>query len=242
MDTLSSSVSTFKLPSLYPKSPELHNLKNHLPRQSYLINSSTTGPSTSKVSNKATSNFTTTQYKNLTLPCVNSSQAILPPLKQSSKREFNHKASSGYAVALLDVARSKNLLEEVEKDVKRLSKWLRNEQLQGIITNPFVDTKEKGEIVKEMVKKGKFNKHLVKLVNLLAEKTKVEILSEVLMEFGRIYDELIGSTTQVVLVPCGVKMEENQVFKIAKRVQKISGAVKVKVRQLVDGRLPSFAV
>ncbi|KAI3444374.1 hypothetical protein Pfo_001039 [Paulownia fortunei] len=238
MDTLSGSVSTFRIPSLHPKSHELHHFKNHLPQQSHLISSSSK-PKTSKVSNKTTT-FTT--HKNFIPPFVNSSQAALP-LKQSSKPEFHQKASTGYAVALLDVARCHNVLEAVERDVKRLSKWLCNEQLRGILTNPCVEIKEKGEILKEIVRKGKFHKHLLKLVNLLVEKTKVEMLSEVLMEFGRIYDELSGSTsTQVVLVSSGVKMVENQVLGIAKRVQKLTGAAKVTVRQLVDERLPSFAV
>ncbi|KAL0379361.1 UNVERIFIED_CONTAM: U-box domain-containing protein 44 [Sesamum angustifolium] len=147
----------------------------------------------------------------------------------TSKPESHHKATStGYAVALLDVARCNNVLEVVERDVKRLSKWLCNDQLSAIVlVNPCV---EKGEILKEIVKKGKFHKYLVKLVKLLVEKNKVEMLSEVLMEFGRIYDDLSGSAnTQVVFVSCGVKIEEKQILGIARTVQKLSGAAKVKV-------------
>lgn len=106
-----------------------------------------------------------------------------------------------------------------------------------------MEKKEKGEILKEIVNKGKFHKYLVKLVKLLVEKTKVEMLSEVLSEFGRIYDELSGSAnTQVVLVSSGVRMEENQLLGIAQRVQKLTGAAKVKVSQLVrETQLPSIS-
>ncbi|KAK4411539.1 ATP synthase subunit delta, chloroplastic [Sesamum angolense] len=199
MDTLSGSVSTFHIPSLHPKS---HQLKSHL---SHLI-ASTSTPITSKLSNKAT---IFTAHNNFIPPLVNSSQSALP-LKQSSKQpESHHKATStGYAVALLDVARCNNVLEVVERDVKRLSKWLCNDQLSAI---------------------------------LLVEKNKVEMLSEVLMEFGRIYDDLSGSAnTQVVFVSCGVKIEEKQILGIARTVHKLSGAAKVKVRQLV-GELPSIS-
>ncbi|XP_011094219.1 uncharacterized protein LOC105173971 [Sesamum indicum] len=230
MDTLSGSVSTFNIPSLHPKS---HHLKSHL---SHLI-ASTSTPKTPKVSNKAT---IFTAHNNFIPPLVNSSQSALP-LKQSSKQpESHHKASStGYAVALLDVARCNNVLEVVERDVKRLSKWLCNDQLRAIVlVNPCV---EKGEILKEIVKKGKFHKYLVKLVKLLVEKNKVEMLSEVLMEFGRFYDDVSGSAnSQVVFVSCGEKIEENEILGIARTVQKLSGAAKVKVRQLV-GELPSIS-
>lgn len=131
------------------------------------------------------------------------------------------------------------MLEVVERDVKRLSKWLCNDQLRAIVlVNPCV---EKGEILKEIVKKGKFHKYLVKLVKLLVEKNKVEMLSEVLMEFGRFYDDVSGSAnSQVVFVSCGEKIEENEILGIARTVQKLSGAAKVKVRQLV-GELPSIS-
>lgn len=234
MDTLSGSVSTFNIPSLHPIS---HHFKTH---PSHLI-PSTTVPNTSKLSNKATT-FTTT-HSNFLPPLVYSPQSALP-LKQSSQHpEFHQKASTGYAVSLLDAARCNNVLEAVERDVKRLSKWLCNDQLSVVLPNPCVEKKEKGEILKEIVKKCKFHKYLVKLVKLLVEKTKVEMLSEVLLEFGRIYDELSGSAnTQVVLVSSGVRMEENQLLGIAQRVQKLTGAAKVKVSQLVrETQLPSIS-
>ena len=59
-------------------------------------------------------------------------------------------------------------------------------------------------------------------------------------EFEKIYDELCG--TRTVLVSSEKKMEENQLFEIAKRVQMLSGAVNVKVRNLVEDRVPSFAL
>ncbi|KAK4418483.1 ATP synthase subunit delta, chloroplastic [Sesamum alatum] len=235
MDTLSGSVSsTFNIPSLHPKS---HHFKNHLPH--LIASTSTSTPKPSKVSsNKAT--IFTAHNNFINPPLVNSSQSALP-LKQSSKQqqqpESHHKASTGYAVALLDVARCNNVVQVVERDVKRLSKLLCNDQLSAIVVNPCV---EKGEILKEIVKKGKFHKYLVKLVKLLVEKSKVEMLSEVLMEFGRIYDDLSGSssansTTQVVFVSSGsgVKIEEKQLLGIARTIQKLSGAASVKVRQLV---------
>ena len=97
-----------------------------------------------------------------------------------------------------------------------------------------------GQVIGEVVKKWRFNRHLVSLVKMLIEKNKVGIVKEVLEEFERIYDELSG--TQVVLVSSATKMGEDEMVGIAKRVQKLSGAMKVKVRNLVYESLPSFAI
>lgn len=62
-----------------------------------------------------------------------------------------------------------------------------------------VEEKEKGQVVKEIVEKGRFHKHLVVLLNLLVQKTYVTLLlSEVLGEFERIYNELSGINNNVI--------------------------------------------
>lgn len=112
------------------------------------------------------------------------------------------------------------------------------------MTDPLVGNKEKGYVLEEILSKGKFNKHLVGVLKLLVDKNKLGIVDEVLMEFERIYDQLCG--TQVILVSSEVKLEKHKVLGIAKKVQELSGAerVKVKVRNLVDDkkRSRSFAL
>ncbi|KAL2520869.1 ATP synthase delta chain [Forsythia ovata] len=229
MDTLSSSVPSLKIPSTLHSTPrEIYHFKNpksshhHLPPNPQFCYS-TTKPANS-ISTK-----TTTLIK---YPFLSSSQPPSP--KQSSSRtETAHlKAASGYATALLDMAQCNNSLEAVERDVRRLLKWLRNEQLCDVFTDPCVEEKEKGQVMTEVAEKGRFHKYLVKLVNLLVKKNKVGMVSEVLQEFERIYDELSG--TQLVFVPSEMKRvelkQEPLLFGIAKRAQKLSGAIKVKVK------------
>ena len=79
----------------------------------------------------------------------------------------------------------------------------------------------------------------MRLVKMLVEKNKVGLVKQVLEEFERVYDEMLG--TQVVLISSSKKIEEDRMFGIAKRVQRITGAFKVKVRNLVRHNSLSFA-
>ncbi|KAK9279786.1 hypothetical protein L1049_013468 [Liquidambar formosana] len=232
MDTLSSPVSTFKVPGFHSTSREFHHFKtpstsNNLPPQPHLA--TTTKP------NSFSPRTTSISRKNSTSSFLSSSETL--PLKSSPIVHI--KAASGYAAALLDIAQCNNSLQAVEKDVRRFSKLLRNEQLRAVMNDNYMGDKEKGQVVRGVAEKGKFQRHLVALLKMLVDKNKVGMVSEVLEEFERIYDELSG--TRVVLVSSAAKVEEDQLFGIAKRVQKLSGAMKVKVRHLIDESLPSFA-
>ncbi|KAJ4728065.1 ATP synthase delta chain, chloroplastic [Melia azedarach] len=234
MDTLSSSVSTLKVAALHTTSRELCHFKAPTtsqqlhPHHSHLL--STTKP------NKTAASFS---RKSLSFPILGSSGTSTPRLASATSHQ---KPASGYAAALLDKALCLNSLAAVQKDVQRLSRLLKNEQIRAIFADPFVGEKEKGQIVKEVVKKGKVNRYLAGLLRMLIERNKLGMVNDVLVEFERIYDEMIG--TRVVFVSSMKKMEEDELFVIAKRVQKLSGAAKVKIKNFVDDRvpLPSFAV
>ncbi|KAL7121639.1 hypothetical protein ACP275_02G193000 [Erythranthe tilingii] len=246
MDTLSGSVSSLKIPTaattLRHKSHQLHHFNHHHHQNpaGHLIvsfkppNNKTTPAFTHNHNNNNNNLSTSNNLPYLNASSSSSSCSSPPVAKQSgrSKAELeshvHKKASTGYAVALLDAARAQNVLELAKRDVKKLSKWLSNEQLSCIIESPYVEKKEKGEILKEIMKRGKFNyKNLGKLVKLLVEKNKVEMVKDVLSEFQRMYDELSSiNHDQVVLInPTGMKMEDNQI--LLGIIAKITGADKV---------------
>ncbi|XP_030929669.1 ATP synthase delta chain, chloroplastic-like [Quercus lobata] len=234
MDTLSSSVSTLKVPTPYPTSRELCFFKStpQTPQYSHL------SPQTHLSSTTKTTNKTITlTHKTFTPSFLSHSQpSSFTPNSPTLYRE----PASGYAAALVDIAQCNNSLNTLGKDVQRFLKILRNEQVQAFLDDQFMSEKDKGQVIGEVAKKGRFDRHLASLIKMLIQKNKVGIVKEVLEEFERIHDELSG--TQVVLVSSATKMEEDQLFGIARRVQKLSGATKVKVRNLVHDSLPSFAV
>ncbi|XVE73664.1 hypothetical protein DITRI_Ditri11bG0136900 [Diplodiscus trichospermus] len=240
MDTLSSSVSTLNVTNFNSATREFchlrtpnaqRNLPPLSPNCSRFFSSSITAISSNKPTSFAS--------KNLTSPLLISTSQALP---LTASPYVHQKPSSGYAAALLDIAQSNSSLEVVRKDVEKFSKLLQNGEIQAFLSYPFVGDKEKGKAVKELGRKGKFNKHLVSLLKMLIEKNKLEMVSEVLEEFERIYDEL--SETKEVWISSEKKLGEDRLFRIAKMVQKISGAVKVKVRNFVKDKqpIPAFAV
>ncbi|PON61794.1 ATPase, OSCP/delta subunit [Trema orientale] len=228
MDTLSSSVSTLKVPTLHSistttSSRELNHFKSYVTNTLYTPNLT---PHThlffSTTTTKPINSISSTKPTSFTNPIFPS-----PPPSPATHRS----PAAGYAAALFDVAQLNNSVDSVGKDVERLSKLLRSNRVRVVLSDPFLGEEEKGRVVKGLAEKGRFNRHLVCLVKLLVGRNKVGVLSQVLDEFERVYDEVLG--TQVVLISSIKKMEEEMLHGIAQRVQKLTGAVKVKVRNLV---------
>lgn len=186
------------------------------------------------ISNKTTYSTTTTTHK------PNSTSFFLPTSLNSSNYQINHQTpATGYAAALVDIAQSNTTtsLDLLERDVQRFLKLLKSKQIEAVLVSTFMGEREKGQLVKKLVsEKGRFNRYLVRLVNMLVDKNKVGIVKQVSEEFLRIYDELSG--TQVVLVPSLMKMEKDKIFGIAKVVQNLTGAMRVRVRDLAHENLP----
>ncbi|KAE8703637.1 putative 14-3-3 protein [Hibiscus syriacus] len=226
MAPLSSSVSTLKPTNLNSTPREFHHFKTpNRPRQ--LPPPASPHCSLSFSTTKTTTFSALFTHKNLT-------SLASQPL--TSSPHIHRKPATGYAAALLDIAQRNGSLDSVQQDVQKFSKLFRNSQIQALINDPFLGYKEKGKAVKELARKGKFNKHLVNLLKMLIEKNKLEMVSEVLDDFERIYDELID--TKLVWISSEKMIGENRLFEIAKRIQELSGAVKVKIKNLVADKLP----
>jgi F-type H+-transporting ATPase subunit delta len=230
MDAFSSSVSTIKIP------PTTNREFYHFTRTPH----ATANPShPQQPKSHFSSNLVTQKTKTFS---HNNHSPSLPsktqPLKHkpSSSQVFHHKPATGYAAAIIDVAQKTNTLPSVQRDVQRLLKFLQKLKFQS------VDVGVDPSLVRKVVEQRKFEGHVVALVKMLMKKNKLGIVEEVLEEFMRIYDELCG--TQFVLVSSKREIGEDEMFGIAKSVQKLSGAVRVRVKNLVqEESFPSsFAV
>ncbi|KAM7511871.1 hypothetical protein LguiB_010746 [Lonicera macranthoides] len=183
MDPLSTSFTSLNIPPIQSctttTSRELYHFKFHNPLHNFPPNpqlSSFKKP-TSKISNNRP---TTLTHKNsIPSPVIPASQT--QTLKHPPTVHRN--AATGYAAALIDAASCKNMLGSVERDVKRLLKLMRNKQLRAFF-------KEDEVLVKEVLEKGRFERHLVVLVRMLVKRNKLGMVKGVLDEFHRIYEEL----------------------------------------------------
>jgi F0F1-type ATP synthase delta subunit len=84
----------------------------------------------------------------------------------------------------------------------------------------------------KQIKKGN-EKHVVTLIRFLTKKGKLGMLDEVMAEFSRICDEL--NVTKVVVVgPSKIRGDATEFERIAREVQRTSGANRVKVRRILS--------
>ncbi|XP_058104890.1 ATP synthase subunit delta, chloroplastic-like [Magnolia sinica] len=240
MEALSTSVSTLRFSSLSSTAREPQYLfrpsTTHIPSQPHISNWTTSSlslPLEPHLSTKSSPTITTNATQH---PFLSPSPG--PPLKPSAL--FHRTAASGYAAALLDIARCNNEVDGTVKDVHRLSKLLRSDLLRSFMADPTVKDEKKGEVLEEVALKVGSTKHVGVLVKMLVRKRKVGLVSEVMEELKRMYDEWCGMRS--VLVCSKEKLEEDQLRGIAKDVQMISGATKVKVRHVFDDSLPNFVM
>ncbi|KAE9598045.1 putative ATPase, OSCP/delta subunit, F1F0 ATP synthase OSCP/delta subunit domain-containing protein [Lupinus albus] len=221
MDTLSGSVSTFKVQPLTPttnNSDFYHFKKTPYAKVPPPHVSSTSIKTKPTFSHKCSSTF---------VPLSSSSNTSSP---KPSPLFFHQNPSTGYAAAIIHVAQTNNSLHSVQKDITRLLNFLQRVNFQSTMVNPSMVEEHKGQaMMRQVVEQGNFHRYVVALMKMLLKKNKMGILEEVLEEFERIYDELCG--TQVVLVSSTKKMREDEVFGIAKKVQQLSGAVRIKENQ-----------
>ena len=237
MDTFSSTVSTLKVPALPQTNREFYQFK----RTPYATPNRPTQPQPSVSSTSIPNNLVPKKNNPIShkcyspsLPFSSSKTTSSSPLQPSSPI-FHAKPATGYAAAIIDVAQSSNSLHLVHRDIQRLLRFLQSDLVEEL--------KGQAMIMKQVVEQGNFHRHVVALLKMLLKKSKVGIVQEVLEEFERIYDELCG--TQVVLVSSEARMGEDELFGIAKWVQQLSGAVRVrvKVRNMVQqNNSPSFAL
>lgn len=158
--------------------------------------------------------------------------------KRSSPRiviVMRRNAASGYASALAEVGRSQNVLEGINADMEKLGRFLQDKQLTDFLNNPTINDDNKKSVLKSLADDAKFVSYTVNLLNLIVDKKRTLILKEIVKEFEELYNEI--TDTEVVIVTSAVKIGTNQLAQIAKKIQSMSGAKNVRMKNVVDKSL-----
>lgn len=160
--------------------------------------------------------------------CASSSKRAVVVMK-------NETAAGGYASALADLAKEKDDLEKINKDVESLAELLNNKELYEFLVSPVIEDDKKKSILKTVAEDAKFSEDTLSFLNLLVDKKRIGLVKDVTKEFELIFNE--ATDTQVATVTSAVKIEKPQLALIAKKIQSLSGAKNVRIKNVVDPSL-----
>ncbi|KAK3276620.1 hypothetical protein CYMTET_15320 [Cymbomonas tetramitiformis] len=142
--------------------------------------------------------------------------------------------ASGYANALVELAQSANALEAIHTDLDALDSVM-SEEVIDFLCNPLMTAERKKEVLKKVCTDGSFSAYTGNFLNVLVDKKRIGLIKEVVSEFDDAYCEL--TDTQVATVTSAVKLENEQQFLIAKKMQEMTGAKNIKLKPQVDPSL-----
>lgn len=143
--------------------------------------------------------------------------------------------AGGYAAALAEIGRSQKVLEAINADVEKLGRLLQDKQFHDFLTNPTVKENDKKSILKSLADDAGFVPYTLNLLNLVVDRKRTTILKDIVKEFEELYNEI--TDTEVAIVTSAVKINTSQLAQIAKKVQSMSGAKNVRMKNVVDASL-----
>ena len=143
---------------------------------------------------------------------------------------------SSYANALVDLAQTKNALEAIHTDMDALASVMKEtSDVKGFLSNPTLPEGKKKDLVKRIAAESGFNQYTVNFLNLLIDQNRIDAITEICEAFESKYCEL--TDTMVATLRSAVKLEQEQQFLIAKKLQELSGARNVKIVPVIDESL-----
>ncbi len=135
-----------------------------------------------------------------------------------------------YAQALMSVARSKEMTEQVGEDVRSLLKLLRNsEQLRDFLANPFVKAEDKKAVLGQIIVD---NPYLRNFTMLLVDRRRILLLEAICQE----YLALLRQLNQTVLaeVISAIELTEPQQQAVREKVKSMTNAHEVELDAKID--------
>eukprot|EP01018_Ginkgo_biloba_P032916 Gb_38201 [translate_table: standard] len=143
--------------------------------------------------------------------------------------------AESYATALAELAQSTNILEPVNSDIEKLSQFLVDKQFSRFLVNPIIPDDKKKGIVKAISDDAKFQTYTLNFLYLLIDKKRIGILSDIVKEFELAYNKL--TDTELAVVTSVVKLENQHLTEIAKKVQSFTKAKNIRLKTIIDPSL-----
>ncbi|KAG2439043.1 hypothetical protein HYH02_006571 [Chlamydomonas schloesseri] len=147
-----------------------------------------------------------------------------------------NEVSESYAKALVELADEKGKLEAVHADVDAVAGLMKeNAKLSALIMNPVVESDKKRAVLAKIAKEAGFQQYTINWLNLLVEKDRLSLVPEICECFEDLYCQM--TDTQVATLRSAVKLEQEQQFLIAKKLQELTGSKNIKLKPVIDSSL-----
>ncbi len=143
------------------------------------------------------------------------------------------RAAIRYAKAILDLATSKNVANEVSNDMFLIATTINgNSELDTFIQNPTIKVEAKENALLEVF--ANTNEVTKSLFHLLFENKRFEILGEIASEYNKLFDEMNG--VQVAKVTTAIPMDADLEAKVKAKIATFSDK-KVTIENTVDASI-----
>ncbi|KAB8332718.1 F0F1 ATP synthase subunit delta [Scytonema tolypothrichoides VB-61278] len=143
--------------------------------------------------------------------------------------------SQPYAEALMSIAQSKNLTDQLGEDVRSLLSLLsESEQLRSFLENPFVGLDDKKAVINRILGEGA-NAYFRNFLLLLVDRRRISLLEPVLQQ----YLTLLRQLKQIALaeVISAVPLTEEQQQAVRNKVIALTKAREVELDTKIDPEL-----
>lgn len=139
-----------------------------------------------------------------------------------------------YAKALFEVAKEKNLISQVEEELKSVVNAVKdNADLQKFLGHPNIGASVKTDLLKQIFE-GKVSEPVWNMLQVLIDKGRAAILSALAVEYVKIANEALGQASATVY--SAASLTDAQQAEIAAQFSKITGKT-IRVANVVEPKL-----
>ncbi len=142
------------------------------------------------------------------------------------------KAAKRYVKAYFDLAQGAGQLEDVAKDMKLIRETLKqNKDLYRFLKQPVISNKEKASVIQKIFH-GKVHELTERLLSLLTDKNRIDVLPDISAYFEDFYKKHMG-IVDVIITSAGPVTEELK-KEFTKKVKAITGKEQVDLHFKTD--------
>ncbi|GBG41397.1 hypothetical protein CBR_g87784, partial [Chara braunii] len=143
--------------------------------------------------------------------------------------------SRAYAAAVLEVGQSRDCLEALHGDMEKLQVVCKEKEMKEFLYNPVMSLEKKKEVLDMVADDLALHPYTKSFMSLLVDQKRSQLLGEVAAAFDGLYCEATGM--EVAEVSSAIKLNNSQQALIAKKLQELTGAKKIKLKSTVDPSL-----